>query len=115
TQPNTLYLNDGSRMLRYDVMTRQFQTVYDAAPRFGSDKIIWQMHSSDDDKVHSATLRQASTGAYLGCLAYHEDTARFDYFPAINGFDECSIDKSGRWLLIIDNVDGIYQQDNRII
>src|SRR5687768_4207288 len=31
TQPNTLYLNDGPRMLRYDVQSRTATTVFDAS------------------------------------------------------------------------------------
>jgi hypothetical protein len=30
-------------------------------------------------------------------------------------FDECQIDKSGRWLVIKENVDGRNGEDNRII
>ena len=115
TMPTTIYLNDGSKMLRYDVNTRQFQTVYDAASQFGADKYIWQMHSSNDDRIHSATLRQSSTDEMLGCLLYNENTAQFSYFPKKGDFDECAVDKSGQWLVILDNVDLKYGEDNRII
>ena len=115
TLPTVLYLNDGAKMLRYDVVSKQFTTVYDAAPQFGSDKYIWQMHSSDDDRVHIATLRALASGAMLGCLAYKSDTAQFQYFPAIGTLDECHVDHSGRWLLMLEDVDGAFQLDNRII
>ena len=115
TRPTTIYLNDGAKMLRYDVLSRQFSTVFDAAPAYGSDKFIWQMHSSDDDRVHSATLVSATTSKMLGCLAYREDTAQLFYYPEVGSFDECHVDKSGRWLVILDNVDGLYGLDNRII
>jgi hypothetical protein len=114
TQPNTLYMNDGPRMLGYDVQTRTLDTVYDVSAQFGNDKYIWQMHSSNDDRVHSATLRQDGTYEMLGCLVYQQGAgARF--FPKVGDFDECQIDKSGRWLVIKENVDGVYQEDNRII
>jgi hypothetical protein len=115
TRPTTIYLNDGAKMLRYDVSSRQFSTVFDAEPQYGSDKFIWQLHSSDDDRVHSATLMQISTSKMLGCLVYREDTSQFSYFPEVGSFDECHVDKSGRWLVILDNVDGLYGLDNRII
>jgi len=115
TRPTTLYLSSGASLLRYDVLTRQMGTVFDAAPQFGSDKYIFQFHSSNDDRVHSATLRQTGTWATLGCLVYREDTAQFSYYPKVGDFDECQIDKSGRWLLIKENVDGAYGEDNRII
>ena len=115
TLPTALYLNDGAKMLRYDVVSKQFTTVYDAAPQFGSDKYIWQMHSSDDDHVHIATLRALASGAMLGCLAYRSDTAQFQYYPAVGTLDECHVDHSGRWLLMLEDVDGMNQLDNRII
>jgi len=92
-------------MLRYDVLTHQSETVFDVAPQYGSDKYIWQMHSSDDDRVHSATLRTNPTYEMLGCVVYREDTRQFSYFPKLGDFDECHVDKSGRWLVILDNVD----------
>jgi hypothetical protein len=115
TLPTALYLNSGSSLLRYDVLTHQMQTVFDAAPQFGSDKYIWQVHSSNDDKVHSATLRSSVTYEMLGCLAYREDTKQFSYFPRNGDLDECQIDKSGRWLVIKENVDGLYGEDNVIV
>ncbi len=115
TMPHALYLNSGSRMLRYDVITRQMATVYDAATRFGSGYYIWQMHSSDDDKVHIATLRSSSTSAMLGCLAYREDTAAISWYPARGRLDECHLERSGRYMIMLDNVDGSYGEDNRIV
>lgn len=105
TQPTKMYINDGPRMLRYDVITKQFQTVYDVSRQFGAGKSIWQMHSSDDDKVHSATLRNSSSYEMLGCVIYREDTARFQYFPKTGAFDECSVDKSGRWAMSLEDLD----------
>src|SRR4029450_13792614 len=110
-----LYILSGSKLLRYDVLTTARETVFDVAPTYGADKYIWQPHSSDDDRVHSVTLRQTSNSAMLGCLVYREDTARFQYYPKQGAFDECHVDKSGRWLVMLDNVDGRNGEDNRII
>src|SRR5262245_33826198 len=115
TRPNALYMLDGPKLLRYDVIARTFQTVFDVTAQYGSNRYIWQPHSSDDDRVHSVTLRDRSSNPRLGCLVYREDTRNYSYFPAMGGFDECAVDKSGRWLAILDNVDGRYAQDNRII
>jgi hypothetical protein len=115
TKPNALYMLDGSKLLRYDVEAKTFQTVFDVAPTYGADRYVWQPHSSDDDRVHSVTLRDTGTRQMLGCLVYREDTRGFSYFPSQGGFDECHVDKSGRWLVILDDVDGRYAQDNRII
>jgi hypothetical protein len=115
SRPNAIYMNDGPRMLRYDVMAKTFETVYDVRDQLGSDKIIWQMHSSNDDRVHSATVRNNSSYAMLGCVAYNESNRRMTYIAAKGDYDECQIDKSGRWLVLKENVDGAYGEDNRII
>ena len=119
--PQMLYVNDGPKLRRYDVVTKRFRNVFDVSTHpetFGRDRIVWQLHSSDDDRVHSATLRDRSSNADLGCLVYREDVGRFSYFPSkgIN-YDECQVDKSGQWLLIKEKVakDPRFDVDNRII
>ena len=104
SRQNVLYMYDGSRMMRYDVVTQQFETVFDATTQFGADRKIWQMHSSNDDLVHSATLRVASTGEMLGCLVYLESTKQFRWYPKVGGFNECNLDKSGRWTLSLEDL-----------
>jgi hypothetical protein len=115
TRPNALYVTDGARLLRYDVTARTFETAFDASAQFGGDRYIWQAHSSADDKVHSATLRHSSTYDMLGCVAFNETTKRTAWFPKRGDFDECQIDRSGRWLVIKENVDGVNGEDNRVI
>ena len=115
TAPTKLYVNQGPQLLRYDVLAGQFETVLDVTAQFGADRYVWQAHSSADDRVHSATLRSSTTYEMLGCVVYKEATRAFTYFPKIGDFDECQVDKSGRWLVIKENVDGVYGEDNRII
>jgi hypothetical protein len=115
TLPTKLYVNQGPRLSRYDVLSHQLDTVFDVAAQFGPDRYIWQIHSSSDDRVHSATLRSSVTYEMLGCIVYREDTRTFRSFPKIGDFDECQVDKSGRWLLIKENVDGVFGEDNRVI
>lgn len=113
--PTKLYLPDGPRMLRYDVISKTFETVYDITAQFGSNRNIYQMHSSNDDKVHSATLQVSDTGEYLGCLVYSQITGQFRQYPKIGIFDECNLDKSGRWVISLEDI-GIGSGDlaNRI-
>jgi hypothetical protein len=115
TLPNALYVNSGSTLFRYDVLTRTATTVFDLKDKLGSGYYLWQLHSSADDRVHSATVRQESTSAMLGCMAYRESTREYLFFPKKGDYDECQIDKSGKWLLIKENIDGINGEDNRII
>jgi len=116
TRPSTLYLHDGSALRRYDVLTHAMSTVFDVRQTFGEGKSVWQAHSSDDDRVHSATLAvRGETQQSLGCLVYIEDRQQFSYFPRTGDFDECQIDKSGRWLLIKEQVDGLQGDDNVVV
>ncbi len=123
TQPTTLYVSGsgGSALQRYDVISHSLSTVFDVASRpdlFGANRSIWQFHSSSDDRVHSATLKDKSSYADLGCLAYREDTQQFFYFPQKGlNYDECQVDKSGRWLVIKEKIgaDMKSEVDNRII
>jgi len=115
TLPTTMYINNGTKLLRYEVNSRTFETVFDAATQFGTDRYIWQTNTSDDDKVHSATLRTLSTNEDLGCFVYNENTKKFTFWPKLGPYDECQVDKSGNWLVILENIDNQYDEDNRII
>jgi hypothetical protein len=115
SRANQLYLNDGPKLLRYDVVTHAFETVFDVTGQFGSGRQVWQAHSSNDDLVHSATLRVTGTSNNLGCLVYQEATGQFTFFARKGSFDECHIDKSGRYLMILENVDGRNGLENVIV
>lgn len=116
TMPNALYVFRGMTLQRYDVVTHALTTVFDATAQFGGGNYIWQIHSSHDDRVHSATLR-SSAGADLGCFAYLEDQRIFKWYPHAGSgkYDECQIDASGRFLQIKEDIDGVSGVDNRII
>jgi hypothetical protein len=113
--PTKLYLPDGPRMLRYDVLSKTFETIFDITAQFGSNRNIFQMHSSNDDTVHSATLQVTNTGEYLGCLVYNGRSRQFSFFARQGAFDECHIDKSGRYLMILQNVDSQHDVENVFI
>jgi hypothetical protein len=113
TLPTKLYISDATRLYRYDVVTKALDVVFDirsaeAVNVFGAERRIWQMHSSNDDRVHSATVRSASYEA-LGTLVYREDIRQYSYYPTAGDFDEAQIDKSGRWLVIKE------QNNDRIV
>src|SRR6185312_3953499 len=97
--PTKIYLQSGSRLLRYDVLTKTMETVFDSTTAY-PNTVIRQTNSSNDDDVHSATLQDATSYASLGCMAYKVSTKQFYFYPTTGGFDECQIDKSGRYLVI---------------
>ncbi len=114
-RPGVLYLTSGALLLRYDVVARTFETVFDAASEFGDDREIVATHSSDGDDVHSALLRDAATGAALGCVAYREDTRRFFYHPAGRTIDRCLVGAGGRRLVVRERADEGASVDSRIV
>ena len=125
TRPTMLYtfLVGQPQLRRYDVAQRQFEPapVLDLRgcpkPRVcpTGASAITQPHSSDDDLVHVATVQNASW-VRTGCVAYETAARRFRYFGTPRGyvFDECHVDKSGRWLLLHESrIDG--GRRNRIV
>jgi hypothetical protein len=121
--PSRLYvfLPGSTALRRFDVLTRQFEAMpaFDLAscPRPAicpsNAAYIFQPHSSDDDRMHSATVQNASFQR-LGCVV--SDSNRFVYVPTRAGYvlDECHVDKSGRWLLILEaTAQGAL--DNRVV
>jgi len=122
TMPSRLYtfLPGGTTLRRYDVVARQFEGTpamdLNQCPRPGvcpsNAAFVYQPHSSDDDVVHSATVQDASFQR-LGCVVSR--STGFLYVPTRVGYvlDECHIDKSGRWLMVLETKDGAL--DNRII
>lgn len=114
TRPTALYtfLVGSTQLRRYDVLARTF----DASPAMdlswcprpaicASDAMaINQPHSSDDDLVHSAAVQDLNWRR-IGCVVYREDTRQFLYYAVSTGyiFDECHVDKSGRWLIVLES------------
>jgi len=124
TAPSILYHKDQTRLVRLDVLTKTSSTVFDigtATGLFGSPRLVWQTHSSQDDHVHSFTVRVDDGDNYeaIGCGVYLETRSEFRFYPRtlaeFGAFDECQIDKSGRWLVIKEQIDGRFGNDNRII
>lgn len=95
--PTKIYLQQGSKLERYDIDTKAIETVFDSTTKYPGT-VIKQTNSSNDDDMHSATLQNASTYAAEGCIAYQSSTKKFWFFAATKGYDECQIDKSGEFL-----------------
>ena len=99
SMPTKIYIVSGTQLLRYDVLAHTFETVFDVSSQY-PNTVLHQANSSNDDDVHSATLEDSSSYAALGCVAYKVSTGQYFYFPVQGKFDECQIDKSGRYLEI---------------
>jgi hypothetical protein len=116
TLANRIYMIDtvgGSRkILRLNTdsipVAAPQETVFDLAGNFSGCTVgscpynLWQIRSSQDDTVHSMTVRNSSN-VKLGCLVYQPNrTPTTRWYPKVVGgtMDECSVDASGRWTLI---------------
>ena len=97
--PTQMYITNSTQLLRYDVLSKSMQVVFDVTSQWGSDKHIWQTSTSNDDDVHAATLEDSGY-AMIGCVAHKESTNQYWYWPAQGEFDECQVDKSGRYVVI---------------
>ena len=99
SMPTKIYIDSGSQLLLYDVLDHTFQTVFDASTEYGN-VILTQTSSSNNDVFHAGTLEDGSTYEPLGCLVFRSDTGQSYLFRKTGTFDECQIDKSGRFVVI---------------
>jgi hypothetical protein len=83
--PNTIFVPQANRLVAYDVVSGQSRDAVTAASP------IAQCHSSLDSRVHSFTIAGGAGVSRDGAIRV---------FPPKAAYDECHIDKSGRWLLI---------------
>src|SRR5262245_8445363 len=122
-RPSTLYvyLVGTSYLWRYDVITHQAEPALDLSKCTASRvcpstaAYIFQPHSSDDDQVHSATAQDLSFNR-LGCVVSGRNgTFRFYAPPAGSFLDECQIDKSGNWLVLLEVSLSTGAETNRIV
>ncbi len=117
------YLVGDSRLWRFDVVTHQAEPTpaldlkQCKRPSVCPSKAVYifQPHSSDDDLVHSATVQDASYNR-LGCVVYRNDTNTFQFFAPPRGsvIDECHVDKSGNWLMLLE-VASTGSVNNRVV
>ena len=89
--------------------------VADVTTYFGNDRYIWQTHTSNDDTIHSGTLRDSTTYDSLGCLTDNENTKQFGFYAKAGAYDECQVDKAGQWLVIKEQLDNANGEDNLIV
>jgi len=114
TQSGDVMLCDGPRLLRVNPFTGQQTIALDVSSTHpGCD--IWQAHSSDDGRTHSATVRQiVSDGPYpkLGTVVQCASGRLF--YRATGNLDESQITADGSYL-IIKETDEQGRLYNRII
>jgi hypothetical protein len=115
-----VYILDGSRLMRTSPLDQHAaEVVFDISemPGIPAGCDLWQPHSSDDGRVHSATVRDAQHPEeggrypYIGTVVYR--LGHKEFYPAVGKLDESQIDNTGRMLIIKETLDdGL---SNRII
>lgn len=104
-----IYLLEGPRLRRVNPFTGEDRVVFDISDAHpGCD--LWQSHSSDDGRTHSATVRQiVGGGAYpkLGTVVVRDGQMLF--FQAQGSLDESQVTRSGSHVIIKEN------DDNRVV
>jgi hypothetical protein len=114
--PNAIYMIEEPthrRLMRYDVATQQFtpvmtilgQGLASCSTASTCDKFITQAHSDATDTNHTASLWQTvgNVDVALGCVTYNTTTLVFRFYPKTGNYDECILDKSGRWTLLLED------------
>lgn len=109
-----MYLCDGPRLRRVNPFTGEDRIVCDISESHpGCD--LWQAHSADDGRTHSATVRGVvgEGGAYrkIGTVVFYK--SRLSFFPAIGVLDESQVTRDGRFVVIKEDTGT--GDDNRII
>lgn len=117
SRSTSLYLHDGPRLRRYDVVTREDEVVFDITDVHPGCR-LWQMHSSVDDQAHCGTVQRITdSGPYedLGCVAFRK--GRRWWLPRHGRYDESALDASGRWVVVKETFErqGRDHLDNRIV
>lgn len=111
-----LYVLDGPRLRRIDpfignmaVVDEIIIDISESMP--GHD--LWQPHSSDDGRAHSATVRQITSDGskypYVGTVAVKDGQRMF--WRAVGTIDESQVARD--YIVIKEKIDG--SEDNRII
>lgn len=92
--PSLLYVTMDSRLLAVNIDTGENKLIWRSE---GNN--LWQCHSSYDEKVHSATIKDAD----YNIIAWGVFDGAEKHFTIGTEPDECQIDKSGKYLLIKEN------------
>ncbi|HYG11996.1 MAG TPA: hypothetical protein VD835_18760 [Pyrinomonadaceae bacterium] len=113
-EPDILYGHVGASLWRYNVRTRTYSLAFDLASRLPAGYYFAQASLSADDDVFACTLQQSGTWAVVGYMAYRRSTNTIVYRSNDN-HNEVRVDKSGRYLFVNTNDQGVGKVEVRIV
>jgi len=114
TEPDILYGHVGAALWRYNARTGNYSLAFDLASRLPAGYYFAQASLSADDDVFACTLQQSGTWAVVGYMAYRRSTNTILYRSSDN-HNEVRVDKSGRYLFINTNDQGVGKVEVRIV
>jgi hypothetical protein len=120
TDPNVIYAhpNIGTKLWAYNVSSNSYALVKDFSVVAGTpsatgntNPYLWQMSKSKDDNTFGFSIRYNDNNsyAYTGYIAWNKPTNTFlvnNAKPA-QGLDEVQVDKSGRYLVVKTEAQGL--------
>jgi hypothetical protein len=118
SRPNDIYLIEEPtrrRLMRYNVSTQVFTEVFSIVGRVSGcstvsncNRFLTQAHSDGTDTNHTASLWQSNPSPNpatpLGCVTFNSSTLVFRFYAKNGNYDECLLDKSGRWTTLLEDV-----------
>lgn len=113
SNPDRLYLIDWHKTASQgdlqvmNVVTGNITPVFDVSAKYGNaNAIVRQCHSSANDVHHAGTLFLSTftQANIIGAFYYNSSTDTFRVYPKSGNFDECNIDKTGRYTILSEVV-----------
>jgi hypothetical protein len=96
---DVVYAHTDRHLWAYDVSAKAWSLVRDFGDVLPVGTRLFQMSKSLDDQVFGFTIIRADN-TYAAYFAWRRGTNDFPVMHAADGrFDECQVDKSGRWLV----------------
>ena len=107
TDPDKFFAPHGAALYSYDAATGEWTEI----PLPGgcwpvADERLYQMSKSEDDNIFAFTRRDAATEDSVGYLVFRRDPPAILLNALAPRLDEVQIDKTGRFLLVKDDVPG---------
>ncbi|HEX8130947.1 MAG TPA: hypothetical protein VF527_17735, partial [Pyrinomonadaceae bacterium] len=113
-EPDILYGHMGAALWRYNARTRTYSLAFDLASRLPAGYYFSQGSLSADGDVFACTLQDSATWSVVGYMVYRRSTSTILY-RSNDDINEVRIDKSGRYLFVNTNDQGVGKIEVRII
>jgi hypothetical protein len=101
--PYLMYIPVGPRLYKYHILTQALTVIFDITATFVTNRDVWQPKANADDSKIVFSVRNPGTGTSDRCVVFTVATSTFLSYTGVAPYDECHIDKSGRYLHLQEN------------